>query len=35
MLVLEILNKLHHKKAVSRWSVSGQKVIGRWPVGGW
>ena len=38
--VYEILNKLHCKKVVGRWSISrwligGWQVVSRWSVGGW
>ena len=30
-----ILNKLHHKKVVGMWSVSGRYVVGMWSVVRW
>ena len=34
-LKVVILNKLHHKKVVGKWSVSGWYVVGMWLVCGW
>ena len=29
-----IVNNLHRKKVVGKWSVSGRQVVGKWSVGG-
>ena len=35
LVIWVIVNKLHRKRVVGKWSVSGRYVVGMWSVSGW